>query len=510
MPQKFALVSVSNKNDVERIAHALVNQGYRILSTGGTAAHLREHGVTVSDVSDMTGFPEILDGRVKTLHPRIHGGILARRDIAEHRETLAEHDIPTIDVVVANLYPFTSVIARSETSLEDALENIDIGGPAMVRAAAKNFPSVTVVVEPRDYGRVIASLEENGPDLALRRELARKAFAHTAKYDSAIANYLVGEADDGTAPDRFDLTLDKVSDLRYGENPHQSGGLYRTADGLPLGGFVQLHGKQLSYNNLVDLDGAYQLVREFEETAAAIIKHTNPAGCAVGTSVEDAFDRALACDPMSAFGGIIVVNKPVTSELAEMIVESFFEIVAAPAFESDAVDVLMKKKNLRLLTAPEDPMESRWTFRPTVLGWLVQETDPFIVLDRDEVEIPTKRAPTDEEWNDLRFAWRVCKHVKSNAVVLAGGGATIGIGAGQMSRVDAVDIAVRKARVETSGSVLASDAFFPFRDGPDAAAEAGITAIVQPGGSRRDQEVIDACDEHDIAMIFTGKRHFRH
>lgn len=509
MPDKFALVSVSNKNDVERIAHALVDHGYAILSTGGTAAHLREHGISVTDVSEVTEFPEIMDGRVKTLHPRIHGGILARRDVPDHRQAQREHGIPQIDVVIANLYPFSRVIARSEVTLDEALENIDIGGPAMVRAAAKNYPAITVVVEPTDYDVVIDALREGGPDLALRRELARRAFAHTSRYDSVIANYLTSDSD-GASPDRFDLTLQKVSDLRYGENPHQAGGLYCSVEGVPLGGFVQLHGKQLSYNNLVDLDGAYTLVREFEGPAAAIIKHTNPAGCAVGSSVEEAFDRALACDPMSAFGGIIVVNETVTVPLAETIVESFFEIVAAPAFESDAVDVLTRKKNLRLMTAPEEPMEGRWTFRPTVLGWLVQETDPFIALDRDDVEVPTRRDPTDDEWRDLAFSWRVCKHVKSNAIVLARDGATIGVGAGQMSRVDAVDIAVRKARSETAGAVLASDAFFPFRDGPDAAAEAGITAIVQPGGSRRDQEVIDACDEHDIAMIFTGKRHFRH
>jgi phosphoribosylaminoimidazolecarboxamide formyltransferase/IMP cyclohydrolase len=510
MPEKFALVSVSDKNDIERIGHALVNNGYRLLSTGGTAAQLREHGLPVTDVSDLTGFPEIMDGRVKTLHPKIHGGILARRDIPEHQKTLEDHDIPHIDFVIANLYPFSRVVARAETSLEEALENIDIGGPCMVRAAAKNYPSVTVVVEPADYDVVIEALDDGGPDLELRRELARKAFAHTARYDSVIADYLRQQSGDGGAPSRFDLTLEKVSDLRYGENPHQAGGLYCGIDQIPLGGFVQLHGKKLSYNNLVDLDGAYNLVREFEAPAAAVIKHTNPAGCAIGDSVAQAFEHALACDPMSAFGGIIVVNDEVTAELAETIVESFFEIVAAPSFHTDALEVLTRKKNLRLLTAPGDPMKSRWTFRPTVLGWLVQETDPFIALDREAVEIPTERAPSDEEWRDLVFAWRVCKHVKSNAIVLARDGATIGIGAGQMSRVDAVEIAVRKARTDTTDTVLASDAFFPFRDGPDAAAEAGVTAIIQPGGSRRDQEVIDACNEHGLAMVFTGKRHFRH
>lgn len=509
MPEKFALVSVSDKTNIERIARVLADHGYKILSTGGTARHLAEHGVPLTEVSEITGFPEILDGRVKTLHPKIHGGLLARRDLKEHRETLQEHDIPQIDIVVTNLYPFSRVIARAEVSLDEALENIDIGGPCMVRAAAKNHPWVTVVVDPTDYERVIAALKEGGADDDLRRDLARKAFAHTARYDAVIAEYLSPSATDD-APDQIDLSLQKVASLRYGENPHQLAALYRAEDGVPLGGFAQLHGKELSYNNIIDLDAATGLIREFEEPAAAIIKHTNPAGCAVAETIDDAFDRALACDPMSAFGGIIAVNGPVTKSMAETIVESFFEIVAAPRFDQDALSVLTSKKNLRLMTAPPSPSSARWTYRPTAIGWLVQETDPHIGITRDNVEVATERSPTDDEWRDLLVAWRVCKHVKSNAIVLVRDAATIGVGAGQMSRVDAVELGIKKARVPTEGAVLASDAFFPFRDGPDHAAQAGVTAIVQPGGSRRDAEVIEACNEHGIAMIFTGNRHFRH
>lgn len=507
MAEQFALISVSNKSGVERVARALVEVGYRIISTGGTAAHLREHGVNVTSVSEITGFPEIMDGRVKTLHPRIHGALLARRDREDDLATMDDHNIPNIDVVVVNLYPFREVIARTGTKLADALENIDIGGPCMVRAAAKNFSAVSIITDPTDYDRFIATLATGGPDPSMRRELALKAFTHTARYDAAIAAYL-GHTDD--VPSSFAFVLETTESLRYGENPHQHAALYRVDDEPELGGFVQLHGKQLSYNNIIDLDAACALVDEFEQPAAAVIKHTNPAGCATAASVELAFERALACDPMSAFGGIITLNRALNRAVAEQISESFFEIVAAPSFDRGALEVLMKKKDLRLLTIPSVAEGARWTFRPTRLGWLGQTIDPPVTSERDALDVPTARAPSDDEWRDLNFAWRVCKHVKSNAIVLARDGASIGVGAGQMSRVDSVELAIRKTRGETVGSVLASDAFFPFRDGPDAAAAAGIRAIIQPGGSRRDEEVIAACDEHDIAMVFTGKRHFRH
>ena len=503
--QPSALVSVSDKRDVERIATALREVGFRILSTGGTARHLREHGVEVVDVSAHTGFPEILDGRVKTLHPRIHGGILARRE-PKHAAVLKEHDIDFIDVVIVNLYPFGEVSRRAGASEEEIVENIDIGGPCMVRAAAKNFSAVTVVTDPDDYDRVIETLPTGGPDVSLRRELAQKAFAHTARYDDAIADYLFGTQSDLPTP--ITVHLDPIEQLRYGENPHQSATLYTDHDRPSLGGFVQLHGKHLSYNNIVDVDGAVGLIEEFDEPAAAVIKHTNPAGCATADDISTAFDRALACDPVSAFGGIVALNRPVGPELAHKLVETFFEVIVAPRFDSEAVAVLTAKKNLRLLVGSPIAMERN--FRPTLLGWLVQQSDPPIQWDRQDLTVPTKRQPTDDEWRDLAFACRTCKHVKSNAIVLARDGATIGVGAGQMSRVDAVELAVKKSRVDTAGAVMGSDAFFPFRDGPDAAAAAGVTAIVQPGGSRRDDEVIAACDEHGIAMVFTGHRHFRH
>ena len=511
MADKFALVSVSNKEGLGPLVRALVDHGYEILSTGGTAKHLREEGLLVTDVAEVTGFPEILDGRVKTLHPVIHAGILARRDLTAHRKTLAQHEIPFIDVVVANLYPFSTVVARTETTHELALENIDIGGPTMVRGAAKNYPWVTVVVDPSDYDRIIEELTDEGVKPETRRELACKAFAHTARYDAMISDYLSAPSGPTSqTPARFDVTLEKLADLRYGENPHQHAAVYRRDEALSLGGLVQLHGKDLSYNNVVDLDAACGLVAEFDAPAAAVIKHTNPAGCATATDVDAAFHAALACDPTSAFGGIIVVNRALTEAVARTISESFFEIVAAPSFAPEAVSLLSKKRNLRLLTLPNTLDNGGWQFRQTALGWLVQEADTSRALDRESVVVPTKRAPTDAELRDLFFAWRVCKHVKSNAIVIAASEATLGIGAGQMSRIDSVETATRKAGTSTRGAVMASDAFFPFRDGPDAAAAAGITAIIQPGGSVRDEEVIAACDEHGIAMVFTERRHFRH
>ncbi len=502
---RWALISVSDKTDVSEFARALVEHGYGILSTGGTARAIADAGVPVTRVSEVTGFPEIMDGRVKTLHPLIHGALLGRRDVDEHVEAMHEHGIPDIRLVAVNLYPFRETIARDGVSREEAIENIDIGGPTMVRAAAKNAAHITVVVDPDDYARVASSMPQ-GPGERLRQDLALKAFRHTAEYDRTISEYLQGSDD---AAD-FELSLLKTEDLRYGENPHQRAALYRTLDAAPHGGLTQLHGKALSYNNIVDLDAALELVGEFREPAVTVVKHTNPAGCAVADAIDTAFEDALACDPMSAFGGIFAFNRGVTPGIAEKINEGFYEIVAAPSFEPAALEILKRKKNLRLLEVPFDRFRPGHVIRATTLGYLIQSADPRVELERGDVEVATEREPSDQEWVSLFFNGRVAKHVKSNAIVIGAGTRTVGIGAGQMSRVDAVEIAVKKRRSEPDGMVLASDAFFPFRDGVDAAAEAGVRAIIQPGGSRNDPEVIEACNEHGIAMVMTGRRHFRH
>ena len=512
MADKFALISVSDKTGIVAFARTLAEAGYGLISTGGTARALRDGGLEVTEVSELTGFPEILDGRVKTLHPKIHGALLARRSLDEHVATLREHDIPNIEVVAVNLYPFRETIAQSGASFEDAIENIDIGGPTLLRAAAKNHEALTVVVDADDYARVGEALAEGSVDAQMRRELALEAFRHTSAYDSAIVDYLDGqiEARSEGLPGRFELELVQNQELRYGENPHQKGALYTREGERDWGGIEKLHGKALSYNNIVDLDAALELVGEFSLPAAAIIKHTNPAGCALGDGLEDAYDRALVCDPMSSFGGIVALNRSVEKPLAEKLHDHFFEIIAAPAFGEEALEVLTQKKNVRLLRVPKELSHPDHVIRATSLGYLIQQADPRIEGDFSTFDVPTKRRPTDEEMAGLEFMWKVCKHVKSNAIVIGKGTGTVGVGAGQMSRVDAVEIAVRKARQELDGAVLASDAFFPFRDAVDAAAEAGVRAIIQPGGSRRDQEVVDACDEHDIAMVMTGNRHFRH
>lgn len=512
----YALISVSDKTGVAEFAARLVELGFRLISTGGTARHLRETGVEVVDVASVTGYPEILDGRVKTLHPRIHGALLADRRNPGHRQVLLARDVPNIVLIVVNLYPFEQTISRDGVTWDEAVENIDIGGPTMLRAAAKNHESITVLVDKGDFDRVAAALEGDGPDLAMRRELALKAFRHTANYDRAIVEFFEGQAAEESAdertglPERLHLDLERTQSLRYGENPHQRAALYTSQDQALLGGMEQLHGKELSYNNIVDLDAALELVWEFEGPAASIIKHTNPAGCAQKQNLLDAYEAALACDSQSAFGGIVALNRPVDLALAKRINEHFFEIIAAPAFEGEALAILKEKKNLRLIRWPlANPVER--SIRATSLGYLVQQTDPPIVLDPADLTVPTQRQPTDEEREALAFAWRVCKHVKSNAIVIASGTRTLGMGAGQMSRVDSVELAIKKCVAGSpAGAVLASDAFFPFRDGIDAAAAAGIKAIIQPGGSRRDDEVIAACNEHGIAMIFTGARHFRH
>lgn len=508
----FALLSVSDKAGVVDFARGLTNRGFGLISTGGTAKALRDAGLAVRDISEVTGFPEMLDGRVKTLHPVVHGGLLARRDLPDHMAVIAEHGIAPIDVVVVNLYPFRETAAKPGVEAEDVIEQIDIGGPSMLRSAAKNFAAVTVVVDPGDYGRVLEALTAGGDQLPLRRELAAKVYAHTAAYDSAISGWFAEQAGD-RFPHRMTLAFERAQTLRYGENPHQKAAFYVDARGAGLSGLVQKGGKELSFNNFLDLEGALLAVDPFAgECACAIVKHTTPCGLATGATPLEAYQKALACDPVSAFGSIISFTVPVDAVVAQAISSLFVECIVAPSFAPEAVDILGAKKNLRVL-------EGRAAERPGALdvkrvrgGVLVQEKAPT-VIDDASWKVVTKRAPTDTERRDLLFAWRAVASVKSNAIVLARDGATIGIGAGQMSRVDAAFLAAHKAKGAghaTSGAALGSDAFFPFRDSVDHAASAGVTAIVQPGGSVRDAEVIAAADEHGIAMVFTGQRLFRH
>jgi phosphoribosylaminoimidazolecarboxamide formyltransferase/IMP cyclohydrolase len=514
-----ALLSVSNKEGLVDFARALRSRGVTLLSTGGTAALLREDGIEVVDVAEVTGFPEIMDGRVKTLHPKIHGGLLGRRGVDD--DVMARHGIEAIDLVAVNLYPFAATVAKPGCTLEDAIENIDIGGPAMVRAAAKNHDRVTIVVDPLDYGTVLAEIDREGGGVSLetRRRLATKAFAHTAQYDAAVASYLERATHAGGAnalPELLALQFRKRFDLRYGENPHQPAAFYVATDsqGASVGSASQLQGKELSFNNLADADTAFECVRQFETPACVIVKHANPCGVAVAASLREAYDRAFRTDPTSAFGGIIAFNRPLDGATAHAIVErQFVEVIVAPAVEPEAREACAKKENVRLLvTGGLAPSNTRFEIRSLNGGLLLQGRDLGMV-GRGELRVVTKREPSAAELDDLLFAWTVCKFVKSNAIVFAHEGMTIGIGAGQMSRVVSTRIAAMKARdegLEPRGSVMASDAFFPFRDGLDAAAEHGITAVIQPGGSKRDAEVIAAADEHGIAMVFTGMRHFRH
>ena len=513
-----ALLSVSNKEGLLDFARALRERGVAILSTGGTAALLREHGVDVTDVSAVTGFPEIMDGRVKTLHPKIHGGLLGRRGTDD--AVMAEHGIEPIDLLAVNLYPFAATVAKPGCTFEDAVENIDIGGPAMVRAAAKNHERLTVVVDPLDYGTVIAELDKGGGGVSqeTRLRLATKAFAHTAQYDAAVASYLARAArpSSGEFPDLLALQFRKRLDLRYGENPHQQAAFYVASDtqGASLGSASQLQGKELSFNNLADADTAFECVRQFAAPACVIVKHANPCGVAVGASIGAAYDRAFRTDPTSAFGGIIAFNQPLDGETARAILErQFVEVIIAPSVDAEAREACAKKENVRLLvTGGLAPSNSRFEIRSVNGGLLLQTRDEGMVAS-SALQVVTKRAPTVDETADMMFAWQVCKYVKSNAIVYVKDGMTVGIGAGQMSRVVSSRIAAMKARdagLDPTGSVMASDAFFPFRDGLDAAVEHGITAVIQPGGSKRDAEVIAAADEHGIAMAFTGMRHFRH
>ena len=523
LPIQRALISVSNKEGLLEFAHELARRGVQIISTGGTARLLRGEGIDAVDVSAITGFPEIMDGRVKTLHPKIHGGLLGRRGTDD--AVMREHGIEAIDLVVVNLYPFAATIAKPGCTFEDAVENIDIGGPAMVRASAKNHDRVAVVVDPLDYGSVLAEMEreDGGVSDATRLRLAAKAYAHTAQYDAMVASYLsqtVRSSSGGTAsadfPDLLPLQFRKRLDLRYGENPHQQAAFYvaNDAQGASVGSASQLQGKELSFNNLADADTALECVRQFDAPACVIVKHANPCGVSVAATIRAAYDNAYRTDPTSAFGGIIAFNRPLDAETASAIIErQFVEVIIAPSVEPEAREICCKKENVRLLvTGPLTPSNSRVEMRSVNGGLLVQTRDLGMVAPAD-FKVVTQRAPTAQELLDLTFAWQVCKYVKSNAIIFARDGMTIGIGAGQMSRVYSTRIAAMKARdggLEPAGSAMASDAFFPFRDGLDAAAEQGIKAVIQPGGSMRDAEVVAAADEHGIAMVFTGMRHFRH
>ncbi len=515
---KRALISVSDKTGVVELAKGVAALGAEILSTGGTAKALREAGVSVVDVAAYTGSPEILDGRVKTLHPKVHGGLLGRRSNPQHAQEMAEQGIGPIDLVVVNLYPFEATIAKPDATFQDAIENIDIGGPSMLRSAAKNHEDVLVVVDPNDYGRVLEALRSDAVPLELRRDLARKVFHHTARYDSLIAGYLerrVQGLEGSTFPPFLSLQYERVETLRYGENPHQQGAFYRDPAGQEpsVSRATTLHGKAMSYNNFLDANSALELVKEFgDEVAAAIIKHNNPCGAALGSTLVEAYARARETDPVSAFGGVIAFNRPVDLATAKEITSTFVEVVIAPGYEDDALAELRRKKDLRLLDIGPLAGGARdgLDWKKLVGGLILQDRDLGHLPDLKQLTVPTKRRPTEEEYAACAFAWKVCKHVKSNAIVYARPGQTVGIGAGQMSRVDSVKLAGMKAQLPIKGCVMASDAFFPFRDGIDAAAQAGITAVIQPGGSIRDKDVIQAADEHQLAMIMTGMRHFRH
>ncbi len=504
---KRALLSVSDKTGIVDFAKTLTAHGIHILSTGGTASLLRENGIEATEVSDYTGFPEMMNGRVKTLHPKIHGGLLAVRDNEEHQKAAAENGIEMIDFVVVNLYPFEQAIKKEGVTLEEAIENIDIGGPSMLRSAAKNFQSVTVITDPSDYERVTQELESKGEtSLETRRRLAEKVFELTARYDSLIAEYLTGG-------NTRHVVVTKVSGLRYGENPHQKAAFYKDFSSHAEASLVNaeiIQGKELSYNNIMDADGALSLVREFTEPTVAFIKHANPCGVATAQSIGEAFEKAYESDPKSAFGGIICLNRLVTGEIAEAIASKFFEVVLAPDFDQAALEFFKTKPNLRILKLGEiHPEPAGETYRKVSGGLLIQDLDTA-PLEASELKVVTQRQPTEQEMKDLSFGWNTVKHVKSNAIVLAKEGMSVGIGAGQMSRVDAVEIAISKAAGREVGSVMASDAFFPFPDSIEAAAEHKITAIIQPGGSIKDADVIAAADKAGIAMVFTGKRVFLH
>ncbi|HXY14902.1 MAG TPA: bifunctional phosphoribosylaminoimidazolecarboxamide formyltransferase/IMP cyclohydrolase [Terriglobales bacterium] len=511
-----AILSVTDKTGLVEFAGRLAALGIELVSTGGTAKLLRDSGIRVKDISELTGFPEMLDGRVKTLHPKVHGGILHRRENAAHRAAVAEHGIEPIDMVVVNLYAFEKTAAKPGVQLDELIENIDIGGPSMIRSAAKNFHDVAVVTSPADYDGIATELESCGGELSskTRWQLAQKAFATTAAYDSAIASTLEQISADGLKqaatcgfPQVLRLMFNKVTDLRYGENPHQKAAMYSDGSGKGVANGKQIQGKELSYNNIVDLQAGWDLAQEFDEPFCGIIKHTNPCGAATGKTLADAYKRALECDPVSAFGGVIGVNRSIDQDTAEEMAKLFLEVIAAPGFDDAAKTKFASKKNLRLVEIQKAPQE--WVLKNISGGMLVQDVDARPLSEAD-LKVVSKRQPSPAERNALLFAWKVCKHVKSNAIVYARDGQTVGVGAGQMSRVDSCKIGAMKAVLPLKGTVAASDAFFPFPDGVEEIAKVGATAIIQPGGSVRDQEVIAAADRLGLAMIFTGIRHFRH
>jgi phosphoribosylaminoimidazolecarboxamide formyltransferase / IMP cyclohydrolase len=526
-----AILSVTDRTGLVDFARQLAGLGIELISTGGTAKLLRDSGIAVKDISELTGFPEMLDGRVKTLHPKVHGGILHRRENAAHTAAVAEHGIQPIDMVVVNLYAFEKTAAKPGVAFEELIENIDIGGPSMIRSGAKNFQDVAVVTSPEDYAAIAGELRQAGGGISVETKwrLAQKAFATTAAYDSAIASTLEGIAgvnsfqrgeaelrsagQPGAAvpttafPPTLRLSFRKTLDLRYGENPHQKAAMYSDGSGVGVANARQLQGKELSYNNIVDLQAAWDLAQEFDETVCAIIKHTNPAGAATGKTLAEAYKRALECDPVSAFGGVIGVNRPIDGEAADEMHKLFLEVIAAPGFDEAAKAKFATKKNLRLVEVKGAPQ--KWVLKNVSGGILLQDNDVRPLQDID-LKVVTERAPTPEETRGLLFAWKVCKHVKSNAIVYARDGQTVGVGAGQMSRVDSAKIGAMKAQLPLKGTVAASDAFFPFPDGVEEIAKAGATAIIQPGGSQRDAEVIAAADRLGLAMLFTGVRHFRH
>ena len=519
IPIRTALISVADKTGLGELARGLARFKIKVLSTGGTAKSLAAEGASVTEVADYTGFPEMLDGRVKTLHPRIHAGILARRDSPDHVAAIRAAGIDPIDLVVVNLYPFVQTVAKPGSTLAEAIENIDIGGPAMLRAAAKNYAGVAVVTDPSDYPKLLAEMSGNGGGVSegMRFALARKAFAHSAAYEAAIGNYLGTLEPEGKRaafPEKLTLQFEKLQDLRYGENPHQAAAFYRdphaSAGGLASG--TQIQGKELSFNNIADADTAWECVKTFDEPACVIVKHANPCGAAIGPSIREAYDRAFATDPTSAFGGVVAFNRAVGAETAEAVCKPFVEVVVAPEIDAAAHKVFAAKPNVRLLSVPSARASQAFDLKRIGGGLLVQTPDDR-ALEASGLRTVTRVKPAPKQIADLLFAWRVVKYVKSNAIVFCRDGRTMGIGAGQMSRVDAARVAEFKAReagLELAGSVVASDAFFPFRDGVDVLAKAGAQAVIQPGGSVRDDEVIAAADEHALAMVFTGVRHFRH
>lgn len=508
---KRALISVSDKSNITKFAEGLVEQGFEIISTGGTLKAIQEAGIAVIAVDEVTGFPEIMDGRVKTLHPKVHGGLLGKRSNPDHMKQMKANEISPIDMVVVNLYPFKETLQKPNVFKEEIIENIDIGGPTMLRSAAKNYEDVIVVVDPMDYEIVLDGLKEDKLNKEFREQLAAKVFRHTANYDAMIANYFAGETEE-EFPETYTVTYEKVQDLRYGENPHQKAAFYQDPirEGLSLASAKQLHGKELSYNNIQDANAALEIVQEYDDPAAVAVKHMNPCGIGVSTELSAAFKLAFDADPISIFGGIVALNREVDRATAEQLSEIFLEIVLAPEFTDEALEILTKKKNIRLL-ALDLTASKQVNHKITTVsgGVLIQHQDAGQVTSED-LQIATKRKPSEKEMEDLLFAWKAVKHVKSNAIVLAKDNQTVGVGAGQMNRIGSAKIAIEQAGEKAKRSVLASDAFFPMPDTVETAIKAGITAIIQPGGSKRDQDSIDVCDEHGITMVYTAMRHFKH